>query len=259
MYTSEVISKGGEIATSGYSVHPLGLDGELEPIGYFTPWRNRNLMRQSFDFALGLIGSQYPNYQIGVYVIPQSRIGLNTFKAFSDIAPGISTVVNRYDVTYPDQYLNDFMYGENGLYVYTIASENGRALWCGRNSMLSLGVASNSFDVNALLMSEDIDYALFKKDMEEAYAFIDRYDPNRFTVSEAAAYLKKYQAARYAYTQDGDELHLTVDGFFKGMAFLIRSDRVIESDDCRVFFDGTNYVIYPDSSDCILRFGQVNE
>lgn len=248
MYSGEILDTGGEITVGGYTNRPIGLDGELEEIGYFIPWKSRERMKEAFDICFDYVDEYYSGYRVVSYVLPQGRIGRQTLAEIGDVFPGLETVVNRAYIEYPDQLGGDFKDINGGKqYLYTIAGENGEALWGSVNSVLSLGIASNGFLCRELLYG-DMTFEAFSNDVKDAYQWLSAYSLRKMTPREAVGALKEYQSAGIQYIQEGSRLKFETNHWADGMAFMLRTEQFPQSKDCTIEKAGNVYIVYPKKS-----------
>lgn len=254
LYTSQVLAMGGEILSGGYSNHPLGLNGELQQIGYFIPWKNKEQMKESIEVAKGYLNDVYKGYPLSSYIPPQGRIGEESLICIDDLFPDVETIINRYVIEYPDQLLGDFTTLNNGnQYLYTITTENGAAQWGTMNAIASLGINSFGFHSHRLY-TDSIDFQDFAADVERAYELEQAYSLEKKTPDQAAKMVEQYQNMIFNYTQDTQGLEYEIDFFVEGTAFLLRSEKTPVSDDAKIKSIGTYHIIYPDSSKGYIRW-----
>lgn len=248
MYSGEILDTGGEIMTGGYANRPIGLDGELEKIGYFIPWESRERMKSAFDICFDYVDEYYSEYEVVSYVLPQGRIGRQTLENIDDVFPKIETVINRAYTEYPDQLGGDFkeINGERQ-YLYTIMAENGMALWGNVNSVLSLGIASNGFLCSELLYG-DLTFEDFSNDVNAAYEWLSDYPLRKMTPREAQGALRDYQDTDIQYVQEDNCLKFELRHWSDGMAFMLRTECIPRSKDCTIEKAGNIYIVYPQKS-----------
>ena len=254
-YATEVLKKHGEIAFHGYSMRPLGLDGELENIGWFIPWKSMDSIKKSFDFSKSALLEHFPNYVISTYIPPQGRISKNVEANLKELCPDLETVVAPYERLYPDQLTADFQKGENGLYYYSITTGENGIVWNTVNSLSSLGVSSPDIDINEIILSNNITFDTLKENMLIAQKKVSVFpDINYMTVKQAAKHISYCQNAKYSYTETGSSINLLINGFFDGISYALRTNSKIEStDDCTVIkYDEDYYVLYPKKSNVTL-------
>lgn len=247
LYTSLATRTGGEIVLGGYSNHPLGLKGELEEIGYFVPWISEDKIKESFHIASMYTKDYYPDYILRTYQPPQGRLSMNVLHELKDYAENVDVLLNRYRTEYQDQIQGDYkVLHESGIYLYSIGIEEGAAMWGAVNGAMSLGITSYGFQSYRLL-SEKMTYADFLKDVEEAYSWQKAANLDYMTPSQAADTLRTIQKTRIYHQSFYNELKYEIDGFYEGMAFLLRSELepVVKDGSYRRL--GAFYLVYPAS------------
>ncbi|HEX5351390.1 MAG TPA: DUF2194 domain-containing protein [Trichococcus sp.] len=254
LYTSQILGMGGDILSGGYSNHPLGLKNELEQIGYFIPWKNKEQMKESIEVAKSYLDDVYKGYPLSSYIPPQGRIGQESLSRIDDLFPDVETVINRYVIEYPDQLLGDFTTLNNGnQYLYTITTENGAAQWGTMNAIGSLGISSFGFH-SQRLYTDSIDFQDFTADVQRAYELEQAYSLEKKTPGQAAKMVEQYQNMTFNYAQDAQGLEYEIDFFVEGSAFMLRSEKTPVSDDAKIKSIGNYHIIYPDSSKGYIRW-----
>lgn len=247
LYSSQILNMGGEIISGGYSNHALGLEGELQEIGFFIPWESEQIIKESIAVSERYLKDIYPNYTLTSYVAPHGRIGFETLSRIGNWFPSVETILNRYVIEYPDQLLGDFTAINSGnQYLYAITTENGAAHWGTINAIQSLGVNSLGFH-SYNLVKDTLDFKAFSSDIQYAYEFQELYGLNKKTPYEAGEMIKQYQNMKIYYKEDGQGLQYEIDAFVEGTAFFLRSEKFPTSEDAKIISVGKDYIIYPKS------------
>ncbi|MDD5603276.1 MAG: DUF2194 domain-containing protein [Eubacteriales bacterium] len=259
IYGAEVLDKGGEIALHGYSYRPFGLDGELRETGWFIPWDSMESMKLFSELPLKLLKKLFPGYTARVYFPPEGRMGRTARENILMLMKDISVICVPYHNILGDQLDGDFLTRDDGIMHYAVTSGVKAAEWNAINSVYSLGIISQSIDIPYAIVSDYRSWDQLLYDMRNAFNIAKKMIPFVRTagVSSAAAFIRKYEMMDFSYESSNDGIRVSIDGFFKGMSFMLRSDRQISgAEGAEVYEAGRGlWCILPETGSFLIKWG----
>jgi len=227
LYAAEILENGGEVAFHGFSMRPLGLEGQLIDMGWFVPWTSYASIAESLIVAKSPLERIFPNYTISTYMPPQGRISTEVLEKLPELDPNLSVVALTCRRLYPDQLIRDMEREStmDNLYYYTLFSCYDGMPWTVRNSLLAQGMASMTLNMNQVLEVSQKSFTQWSEEFIETARLIAGYPGiEHTTIQQAAPKMEMTYNSEFSYRETTDSIVLNVTKGYKDMKFGLRSE-----------------------------------
>jgi hypothetical protein len=202
-YGSEVLVNKGELASHGFSYRPLTLKGELAEGGWFIPWNSLEDIKISLDQSIAFYKESFPSYTIRCYFPPEGRISQTLLSKLHELMPDISILCIPYHNNLGDQLYGDFQENEYGFFQFSLTSGVEGAPWNARNSLLSLGILSQSVDIPYAVTVDRVGWEDMIAELNDIYQ--DMFDQfpsiEPMKISDAVERIRWYEDMDFVYSK----------------------------------------------------------
>jgi hypothetical protein len=258
LYASEILRNGGEVAFHGFSMRPLGLEGQLEEIGWFIPWTSYTGMAESLQAAKSPLERIFPNYIISTYMPPQGRIAPGVLEKLPEMDANLKVLALTCRRLYADQLIRDMERDTNidNLYYYTLFSCFDGLNWTVRNSLLAQGMTSMTLNFDQILENSRMTFPQWSEVFLETARLVATYPGmEHTTIRQAASKMEMTHNSEFSYRETADSIVLNVEKGYLGMRFVLRSQfPILPGEDYTVEkYAADYYVITLQSAHVILQ------
>lgn len=230
---SLILDSNGEIALEGYNYKPLGLEGEFDEGGWFTPFNNKESMKLSLEKSIKLINDNFNNYTIDTYIPPSSQIsetGISVIKEMNNI----KTIVSAYDMYWKNELESDFKKEDNIFYIpkTTVVTKNITPIeFSILSSYEAMGIGIIDFNILEGNLDEDIDLEYcFNEVGDTLKKLINKYgEINFLTVSNVTDILDKMSNMKINRKIYDNSLNVTLNDYIENCKFVLKTKRKILS------------------------------
>lgn len=226
LHASEILDVGGEIAFHGYSMRPLGLEGQLLDVGWFVPWPSIEKIREAWEVAKSPVARFFPSYDISTYMPPQGRIAPEILAILPEWDQNIEVIPLTCRREVADQWIRDMERDDENpeFFYYTLVSCHDGLAWTARNTLLSHGMVSMTLNMNQVLQTSGKSFAQWSSELLQAMKTLQEYPAlQQTTIREAAVRIEQTQKATYRYKDMEDFIDVEIGEGFEGMQLAIRS------------------------------------